>query len=112
MVFIIGHPLKPYPITLHTLSATIRTDNADCFLGGTNFGYSNGAFNSKPVITSYDYDAPLSEAGDPTPKYHAIRQTIARLTGEKNLCIYNRCFSKHKSIDRVKRVQGFVFFLF
>jgi hypothetical protein len=29
-----------------------------------------------PVLTSYDYDAPLSEAGDPTEKYFAIRNVI------------------------------------
>ncbi|WP_159501731.1 beta-galactosidase family protein [Microbacterium sp. 18062] len=49
--------------------------------GGTNFGLTNGA-NDKgryaPLITSYDYDAPLDEAGDPTAKYHAFREVIAR----------------------------------
>ncbi|HEY3471362.1 MAG TPA: beta-galactosidase, partial [Amycolatopsis sp.] len=32
----------------------------------------------QPLVTSYDYDAPLDEAGDPTPKYHAFRDVIAR----------------------------------
>jgi hypothetical protein len=31
-----------------------------------------------PVLTSYDYDAPLSEAGDPTEKYFAIRNVISK----------------------------------
>lgn len=44
----------------------------------------NGASGSnEPVTTSYDYDAPLTEAGDPTPKYFAIREKIENLTGEK-----------------------------
>lgn len=30
----------------------------------------------RPVVTSYDYDAPLSEAGDPTDKLLAIRDVI------------------------------------
>ena len=30
-------------------------------------------------ITSYDYDAPLSEAGDITEKYLAIRDTISKV---------------------------------
>ena len=51
--------------------------------GGTNFGVTNGA-NDKgryaPIVTSYDYDAPLDEAGNPTPKYHAFREVIARHT--------------------------------
>ncbi|NWV40919.1 BGAL galactosidase, partial [Grantiella picta] len=32
----------------------------------------------KPVTTSYDYDAPLSEAGDPTEKLFAIRTIISK----------------------------------
>ncbi|GAA3625383.1 beta-galactosidase [Kineosporia mesophila] len=51
------------------------------FHGGTNFGMTNGA-NDKgayvPLVTSYDYDAPLDEAGNPTAKYHAFRKTIAK----------------------------------
>ena len=29
--------------------------------------------------TSYDYDAPLNEAGDPTPKYYALRKVIGKV---------------------------------
>lgn len=32
-----------------------------------------------PDITSYDYNAPLTEAGDPTPKYDAIRETLRKV---------------------------------
>jgi beta-galactosidase GanA len=51
------------------------------FHGGTNFGFTAGAnFSDKyqPDVTSYDYDAPLDEAGRPTPKYGAIRDLLAR----------------------------------
>jgi beta-galactosidase len=51
------------------------------FHGGTNFGFWAGAnFSDKyqPDVTSYDYDAPLDEAGRPTPKYFAIRDLLAR----------------------------------
>ncbi|XP_068173394.1 beta-galactosidase-1-like protein 2 isoform X2 [Antennarius striatus] len=50
--------------------------NLYMFHGGTNFGFMNGAsdFNTyKPQVTSYDYDAPLSEAGDYTQKYQLLR---------------------------------------
>ncbi|UNK70326.1 beta-galactosidase family protein [Microbacterium sp. H1-D42] len=51
------------------------------FHGGTNFGTTNGA-NHKgrylPLTTSYDYDAPLDEAGNPTAKFHAFREVIAK----------------------------------
>jgi beta-galactosidase len=51
------------------------------FHGGTNFGFTAGANFSdryQPDVTSYDYDAPLDEAGRPTPKYDAIRDLLAR----------------------------------
>jgi beta-galactosidase len=51
------------------------------FHGGTNFGFTNGANDKgtyRPTLTSYDYDAPLDEAGDPTAKYAAFREVIAR----------------------------------
>ncbi|XP_065928820.1 beta-galactosidase isoform X3 [Magallana gigas] len=54
--------------------------NMYMFEGGTNFGFWNGA-NYAPyqaVPTSYDYDAPLTEAGDITDKYIAIRQVISK----------------------------------
>jgi beta-galactosidase len=47
------------------------------FHGGTNFGWMNGANQDqgryRPTITSYDYAAPLDEAGDLTPKFVAFQ---------------------------------------
>lgn len=34
----------------------------------------------RSVVTSYDYDAPLSEAGDPTEKLLAIRDVIKQVS--------------------------------
>ena len=48
--------------------------------GGTNWGHWAGA-NSPgfaPDVTSYDYDAPINEAGQPTPKYWALRNTLTK----------------------------------
>uniref|UniRef100_A0A2K6THZ7 Galactosidase beta 1 like n=1 Tax=Saimiri boliviensis boliviensis TaxID=39432 RepID=A0A2K6THZ7_SAIBB len=55
--------------------------NMYMFHGGTNFGYWNGADKKGrflPITTSYDYDAPISEAGDPTPKLFALRNVISK----------------------------------
>ncbi|CAL1533778.1 unnamed protein product [Lymnaea stagnalis] len=54
--------------------------NMYMFIGGTNFGFMNGANSPpfQPVPTSYDYDAPLNEAGDITPNYYAIRDIISK----------------------------------
>ena len=50
------------------------------FHGGTNFGFLNGANHTgteyQPTVTSYDYCALLSECGDLTPAYHAIRSLL------------------------------------
>ena len=56
--------------------------------GGTNFGFTAGAnsFSStqyQPDVTSYDYDAPINEQGQPTPKYFMLRNLIASYTGHK-----------------------------
>jgi beta-galactosidase len=53
------------------------------FHGGTNFGFFNGANCQQrdlyePTVTSYDYDALLDESGEPTDKYVAVREVIAR----------------------------------
>jgi beta-galactosidase len=48
--------------------------------GGTNFGLTAGA-NGPPLAphtTTYDYDAPIDEAGRATPKFHTLRTAIGR----------------------------------
>lgn len=67
--------------TLDDILAVNASVNIYMFHGGTSFGFSNGANlgnTYQPCPTSYDYDAPLSEAGDPTPKYFAMRETIGK----------------------------------
>jgi len=53
------------------------------FHGGTTFGFMNGANYSdkepyQPDTSSYDYGAPLDEAGRPTPAYYALRKLIGQ----------------------------------
>lgn len=51
--------------------------------GGSNVGFYAGANHTpgptgyQPTITSYDYDAPIGEAGELTPKFHAFREILA-----------------------------------
>ncbi len=55
--------------------------NMYMFIGGTNFGFTSGANHYEkfaPDVTSYDYDAMLSECGDVTPKYYAVREVIKK----------------------------------
>ncbi|KAL0593395.1 Beta-galactosidase [Plecturocebus cupreus] len=65
--------------SLHDILAHGASVNLYMFIGGTNFAYWNGAnspYAAQP--TSYDYDAPLSEAGDLTEKYFALRDIIRK----------------------------------
>ena len=60
--------------------------NMYMFIGGTNFGFTSGANHYEkfaPDVTSYDYDAILTECGDVTKKYHAVREIIKKHTGEE-----------------------------
>ena len=66
---------------LDDLLAAGASVNLYMFHGGTNFGFTNGANDKgvyQPIVTSYDYDAPLDEAGNPTEKFWAFREVIAR----------------------------------
>ncbi len=56
--------------------------------GGTNFGFTAGAnafspTQYQPDITSYDYDAPINEQGQPTAKYFMLRNLIAKYVDYK-----------------------------
>ena len=55
--------------------------------GGTSFGHWAGA-NSPgfaPDVTSYDYDAPINEYGQATPKYWELRKMMAKYNDGKKL---------------------------
>lgn len=65
------------------------------FCGGTNFGFNNGAniYDEKdengnpvevyaPTITSYDYDAALTEAGDLTKRFFEVRAVAEKHFGK------------------------------
>ncbi len=60
--------------------------NMYMFIGGTNFGFMSGANHNEkfaPDVTSYDYDALLSECGDVTEKYFAVREVIQKYNKEE-----------------------------
>ena len=53
--------------------------------GGTSFGHWAGA-NSPgfaPDVTSYDYDAPINEYGQATPKYWELRKMMQKYSDKK-----------------------------
>lgn len=76
-------PASQYVGRLDSVLAAGISINMYMFHGGTTRGFMNGAnYNDKdpfePQISSYDYDAPLDEAGNATPKFMAFRQVIQK----------------------------------
>lgn len=73
-----------------------------CLLG------ANMPYQAQP--TSYDYDAPLSEAGDLTEKYFAVRDVIRKvgaLCGLRRLVLDGACLALRVLCGRLPRASGF-----
>jgi beta-galactosidase len=80
-----GHhvrPVKEITQELETILSSGASVNFYMAHGGTNFGLFSGANLAdgrlQPTVTSYDYDAPIGEAGELTEKFHAYRDVISR----------------------------------
>ncbi|MCM3042058.1 beta-galactosidase [Paenibacillus motobuensis] len=81
-----GHHTRPAQDVAEVLDEMLSMGasvNFYMFHGGTNFGFYNGANGHtedsyEPTITSYDYDVLLDESGEPTNKYYAVRDVIAK----------------------------------
>lgn len=78
------------------------------FHGGTNFGFMNGSNyygHITPDVTSYDYDAPLSEDGQITPKYEAFKQIIKKYRDfddvEFTTKITRKTYGEIKAVSRI-----------
>uniref|UniRef100_A0AAQ5XW44 Beta-galactosidase n=1 Tax=Amphiprion ocellaris TaxID=80972 RepID=A0AAQ5XW44_AMPOC len=70
--------------------------NLYMFHGGSSFGFMSGALASpsyRALVPSYDFDAPLTEAGEYTPKYHLLRDLLSRYNSKLNMRVQyvNRC---------------------
>ncbi|MBO9729427.1 MAG: beta-galactosidase [Chitinophaga sp.] len=80
------HHTVPYENFLDRLDRVLAAGisiNMYMFHGGTTRGYMNGANYDdqhpySPQVSSYDYDAPLDEAGNATPKFMKFREVIAK----------------------------------
>ncbi|XP_001649403.2 beta-galactosidase isoform X1 [Aedes aegypti] len=74
-------PAEPLANTLRKMLHDGWNVDFYMYFGGTNFGFWAGANDwglgkYMADITSYDYDAPMDEAGDPTMKYTIFRNII------------------------------------
>lgn len=83
--------------------------NIYMFIGGTNFGFMNGANYYDvltPDVTSYDYDALLSECGDITPKYLEFQKVIGNFINLPKVELTTRISKKDYGILKVKERVG------
>jgi len=89
-----GHPHETRPIEPQLADLEVilsRGASLKLYMvhGGTSFGMMAGASQStgnyRGNVTSYDYDAPIDEAGHPTSKFFAYRDLILKHNGEKAL---------------------------
>ncbi|XP_060942388.1 beta-galactosidase-1-like protein 2 [Limanda limanda] len=82
------HHVLPPEDMVSTIREILRRGmsvNLYMFHGGSSFGFMSGALTNpsyKALVPSYDYDAPLSEAGEYTPKYHLLRDLLHRFNIE------------------------------
>jgi beta-galactosidase len=89
-----------------TLGANV---NMYMYYGGSNFLYTGaggstdygGSFEAYP--TTYDYDAPLTEAGDMTDKYDRVKTVIAKYLDIQKITVQN---SVKKSYGPVRFTQS------
>jgi beta-galactosidase len=77
-----GDSIQPSLDTLDEILALGASLNFYMFHGGTNFGFMSGAnldlSGYHADVTSYDYAAPLDEAGDPAPRFAAYQQILQK----------------------------------
>lgn len=78
-----GHVTGNLEQSLEELEQILQVGNVNFYMfeGGTNFGFMNGSNyyeKLEPDVTSYDYDAILTEDGQITKKFKAYQQVIAR----------------------------------
>lgn len=84
--------------------------NLYMFHGGTNFGFMNGSSarlqTDLPQVTSYDYDAILDEAGNPTPKYFLLQEHLKKAFPDLDygVPLYNKTI-EIRDINLVKKVN-------
>jgi beta-galactosidase len=72
--------------------------------GGTSFGHWAGA-NSPgfaPDVTSYDYDAPINESGQTTPKFWELRNMMQKYNDGKKLPAVPKPIAQVISVPKIR----------
>ncbi|MCM1027582.1 MAG: beta-galactosidase [Roseburia sp.] len=99
-----GHMTGNLEQSVKDLEDMIRLGHVNIymFVGGTNFGFMNGSNyydELTPDVTSYDYDAVLTEAGDLTEKFYRYREILGKYRELPELTV--NAVGKKKAYGRV-----------
>ena len=93
--------LDPY-IFSRAVNSVLENENSSLniypIFGGTNFGFSSSGQHPDTigpytiqgycsVTTSYDFDAPISESGDPTPKFFVLCDLLSKYGGDNTTIV-------------------------
>jgi beta-galactosidase len=99
-----GCSVKAVLYTLEKILSLNGSINFYMYVGSTNFGYTNGvSTNGQQIVTSYDYDAQLSEAGDMTWKYQQTLEMIKKYRPTRTMDVKN---STKKNYGKLVFKQG------
>lgn len=112
-----GHHTRNNTQFYNTLDRILRypaSVNMYMFHGGTNWGFLNGAniagggvnnAGYQPDTTSYDYDAPLTEAGDYTEKYVMVKELLKKYSKTKLRTPRTPSIAKRIAYPRIKNLK-------
>jgi len=106
------HQTRDAATCAKTLDAILASDasvNIYMFVGGTNFGFTNGADGNPnsadafgtfvPITTSYDYDAPVNESGELTEKYFMLKNVISKYSEIPQDCIDQAAIKGQRNLE-------------
>lgn len=110
-----GHMTGNLEESIRDLEDMIRLGHVNIymFIGGTNFGFMNGSNYYEalaPDVTSYDYDAVLTEAGDFTEKYYRYQDILRKFVKIPEVkltsCVQKKAYGKVKAEAKVGLMQA------
>ncbi|MCM1335558.1 MAG: beta-galactosidase [Bacteroides sp.] len=99
------HHVTPPEKAAAELDELLKRGNVNFYMfeGGTNFGFMSGRNNGNKTadVTSYDYDAPLTEDGRITEKYERFKSVIAKYRDFEPIPLSTEI--RRKSYGEIKR---------
>ena len=102
------HKTSKIKRNIKDLNYMLKKGNVNFYMfhGGTNFGFMNGSnYFAKltPDVTSYDYDAPLSEDGKITEKYRVFQEVIRKYRNFEEIPLSTKISQKAYGVVKAEK---------